>query len=346
MRVCGKGESHHPLSAPHTSSRRWPQGVIVAEPGVTERAVAELIDTAHQHGITVTAWADMSGGRSCRAFEGLGLKCVGMDDIRVMQAEGEVSCVVLADDTLSAGQALAVINKVFPLGMPVYVSPDVKAVVMGMVRYQHILANPLVDISCSELPDSVVALKRFMDILLSSVGLIVSMPVMAVLAVLIKRQSPGPVVYKQERIGYRGHPFMLYKLRSMCESAEPDGPMLASPGDARITPIGRVMRKYRLDELPNLWNVLKGDMSVVGPRPERRYYIDRIIERAPHYTLVHQVRPGLTSWGMVKYGYAGDVDGMVERLKYDMLYLQNMSLSLDMRIIYYTLFTVMRGEGK
>ena len=106
------------------------------------------------------------------------------------------------------------------------------------------------------------------------------------------------------------------------------------------------MRKYRLDELPNLWNVLKGDMSIVGPRPERRYYIDRIIERAPHYTLVHQVRPGLTSWGMVKYGYASDVDGMVERLRYDMLYLQNMSLSLDMRIIYYTLFTVMRGEGK
>lgn len=122
--------------------------------------------------------------------------------------------------------------------------------------------------------------------------------------------------------------------------------MLSSAADSRITPIGRVMRKYRLDELPNLWNVLKGDMSIVGPRPERRYYIDRIIERAPHYTLVHQVRPGLTSWGMVKYGYASDVDGMVERLRYDMLYLQNMSLSLDMRIIYYTLFTVLRGDGK
>ena len=132
----------------------------------------------------------------------------------------------------------------------------------------------------------------------------------------------------------------------MFDGAESAGPMLSSADDARITPIGRVMRKYRLDELPNLWNVLKGDMSIVGPRPERRYYIDRIIERAPHYTLVHQVRPGLTSWGMVKYGYASDVDGMVERLRYDMLYLQNMSLSLDMRIIYYTLFTVMRGEGK
>ena len=123
----------------------------------------------------------------------------------------------------------------------------------------------------------------------------------------------------------------------MFDGAESAGPMLSSADDARITPIGRVMRKYRLDELPNLWNVLKGDMSIVGPRPERRYYIDRIIERAPHYTLVHQVRPGLTSWGMVKYGYASDVDGMVERLRYDMLYLQN---------IYYTLFTVMRGEGK
>ena len=128
--------------------------------------------------------------------------------------------------------------------------------------------------------------------------------------------------------------------------SEPDGPRLSSEHDERITPIGRFIRKYRLDELPNLWNVFKGDMSIVGPRPERQYYIDQILRKAPHYTLIHQVRPGLTSWGMVRYGYASNVDAMVERLKYDMLYLHNMSLSLDLRILYHTVFTVMRGEGK
>ncbi|MDE6684753.1 MAG: sugar transferase, partial [Duncaniella sp.] len=212
--------------------------------------------------------------------------------------------------------------------------------------YNAIMNDPLVDISCSELPDNVVAVKRFLDIVLSGTALILTLPVIAVLGAMIRFQSAGPAIFSQERIGYRKKPFRLYKLRSMYAHSEPDGPRLSSNHDERITPIGKVIRRYRLDELPNLWNVFKGDMSIVGPRPERQYYIDRIIEKAPHYTLIHQVRPGLTSWGMVRYGYASDVDGMVERLKYDMLYLQNMSLSLDIRILYYTIFTVMRGEGK
>ena len=300
---------------------------------------------ASQHGLVIRAVADISDGSRRQEIDGVDM--TAMDDVESLFKTGQLSCVLLVADTLSADKALAVINRLFSLGVPLYVSPDLKALIMGTVRYESILAEPLVDISRCELSDSVVAIKRFTDIIISSVGLAVSLPVMAVLAVVIKKQSPGAVFYSQERVGYRKRPFRLYKLRSMCDHAEPDGhPMLSSPADSRITPIGRVMRKYRLDELPNLWNVLKGDMSIVGPRPERRYYIDRIIERAPHYTLVHQVRPGLTSWGMVKYGYASDVDGMVERLRYDMLYLQNMSLSLDMRIIYYTLFTVLRGEGK
>lgn len=318
--------------------------VLLADVANLSRRIDSLRATASQHGMVISAVADISGDVSCGTI--VDVPVISIKDIKSVSDGGDVSCVLIAADTLSADKALSVINSVFPLGLPLFVSPDMRALVMGTVRYESVLAEPLVDISRSELPDSVVAVKRFLDILISSVGLILAMPVMAVLGIIIKRQSPGSVIYSQERIGYRKRPFLLYKLRSMYEHAEPDGPMLASPGDARITPVGRVMRKYRLDELPNLWNVFKGDMSIVGPRPERRYYIDRIIERAPHYTLVHQVRPGLTSWGMVKYGYACDVDGMVERLKYDMLYLQNMSLSLDMRIIYYTLFTVLRGEGK
>ena len=206
--------------------------------------------------------------------------------------------------------------------------------------------DPHDECDCLAIPDSMIAIKRFMDIIISSVGLMVSVPVVAVLSCIIKVQSPGPVIYSQERIGFMRRPFRLFKLRSMIVDAEPDGPVLAVAGDRRITPIGRFMRKYHLDEIPNLWNVLKGDMSIVGPRPERQYYIERIIKLAPHYTLVHQVRPGLTSWGMVKYGYACDVAGMIERMKYDIQYLRNMSLSFDLRVIYHTLFTVIRGEGK
>ena len=217
---------------------------------------------------------------------------------------------------------------------------------MGLVRYDNVIAEPLVDLACLELPDKVVALKRFMDIIASFIGLVICLPVMAVLSCAIKIQSSGPVIYSQERIGFRKRPFMLFKLRSMRMDAACAGPSLTVTNDERVTPVGRFMRKYRLDEIPNLWNVMKGEMSIVGPRPERQYYIDQIIKQAPHYTLIHQVRPGLTSWGMVKYGYACDVSGMVERLKYDILYLRNMSLSLDLRIIYHTLFTVIRGEGK
>ena len=153
------------------------------------------------------------------------------------------------------------------------------------------------------------------------------------------------VFFSQERIGYRGRPFRIYKFRTMYVDAEERGPLLASENDRRITPFGRVMRKYRLDELPQFWNVLKGDMSLVGPRPERKYFIDRIVRKAPYYYLLHNVRPGITSLGMVKYGYAENVEQMVERLKYDILYYENMSLLLDLTILIYTVKTVFTGKG-
>ena len=127
--------------------------------------------------------------------------------------------------------------------------------------------------------------------------------------------------------------------------AEASGPRLSSEGDSRITPVGRVLRKYRLDELPQFWNVLKGDMSLVGPRPEREYFINEIVKKAPYYTLVSQVRPGITSWGMVKYGYASSVEQMVERTRYDLIYLANMSNLVDVKILIYTVKTIVTGRG-
>lgn len=187
--------------------------------------------------------------------------------------------------------------------------------------------------------------KRVTDIMCATVGLIVTLPLVIILGLIVKCQSPGDVIYSQWRVGYRDKRFRIYKLRSMFNGAEQGVPMLSDIGDERVTPIGRFMRRYHLDELPNLWNVLMGDMSIVGPRPEREYFIEEIKKSVPDYDIVHQVRPGLTSWGMVKYGYAMNVPQMVERFNYDMLYVKNLSLSLDMKIIFHTVRMIGKGNG-
>lgn len=190
-----------------------------------------------------------------------------------------------------------------------------------------------------------VSLKRITDISVSLISLLLLSPLCAVLAVLIKLDTRGPVIYRHERIGRFGKPFTIYKFRSMIVGAEENGPQLSSRNDPRVTRVGRFMRRTRLDEVPNFVNVLKGDMSLVGPRPERQYYIDRIVKRAPEYLHLQRVKPGITSLGQVKYGYAGNLDEMIRRMKYDLIYVENMSLLMDIRIIAYTFLTIIRGRG-
>ena len=189
-------------------------------------------------------------------------------------------------------------------------------------------------------------MKRFCDVVISAVAMVVLIPVYIAVGLIIKCDSHGPVLYKQERLGRHNKPFYIIKFRTMVENAEQQGkPQLSSDADPRITRVGHYLRKYRVDELPQFFNVLRGDMSIVGPRPERRYYAQQILEREPAYSLVHQIRPGITSMGMVKYGYAQNVDEMVERLRYDLLYLENMSLINDLKIIVYTVKIVFTGRG-
>ena len=182
-------------------------------------------------------------------------------------------------------------------------------------------------------------------IFVSALALLCLSPVYAAIAVAVRRDSDGPVFYRQERVGYHKKNFNIIKFRTMRPDAESDGPALSSDSDSRVTRVGHFLRKYRLDELPQFWNVLVGDMSLVGPRPERKYYIDRIVEQAPYYALIHQVRPGITSLGMVKYGYASTVAQMVERLSYDLIYLENVSFGFDLKILLYTVRTVVKGRG-
>jgi len=188
--------------------------------------------------------------------------------------------------------------------------------------------------------------ERAIDIFVSVVALILLLPLLIFIAYKVKKSSPGPIIYKQERIGRYGIPFNIYKFRSMYVNAEERGPALSCKDDNRVTPWGRVMRKYRFDELPQFFNVIKGDMSLVGPRPERQYYIDQIVKIVPYYKLLFKLKPGITSWGQVKYGYAENIEQMIERLYYDLLYLDNISLFSDLKILILTVIIVFKGEGK
>jgi exopolysaccharide biosynthesis polyprenyl glycosylphosphotransferase len=257
----------------------------------------------------------------------------------------EIEEVILAIESSNHADIIRVNNLLEGENIILKIIPDIYDMLSGSVKMQNIMGTALIEIKPNILPQWQKVVKRFSDIIISGIVLILLLPLYLALIIIVKFSSPGPVFFKQIRIGLHGKPFFIYKFRSMYINAEEDGPKLAKQDDKRVTPIGKILRKYRMDELPQFFNVLIGDMSLVGPRPERKFFIDQIVKIAPHYKQLQRVRPGITSWGQVKYGYAENVEEMVERLKFDILYIENISLAVDARIVIYTIKIILQGRG-
>ena len=327
--------------------RKWQFPTIIVGCSENAQELYQSLNNMEQSmGYQVVGFTRMPDEQSTYS-ELFGLPVLEMEQLnKEFVDEKGIKEIIVAPHECNEKTLLQSINSLFSLSLPIKITPNIYNILLSRVRLQELCGAPLMDISGTGMSDSEKCIKRAVDVLGSALGLVLLSPLLLTIATLVKLDSPGSIIFKQKRVGRNNKEFNLYKFRSMCSDAESDGvPMLSHDSDQRITKIGHSLRKYRLDELPQLWNVLIGDMSIVGPRPEREYFVKQILQRAPFYAMLHQVRPGLTSLGMVKFGYAKNVDEMVERMKYDLLYIENMTLLNDFKIMIYTVITIIQGKG-
>ena len=270
-----------------------------------------------------------------------------MEEAKALKAGEQDEVIIDLPTGYTDRELYTLIARLYPLSCDISMVPRVYDMMTGAARIGFIDRPSLIRITEHHMTDSEQCIKRAFDIVVSATSLVLISPLLALIALQVRLSSKGPVIYSQKRIGMYGRPFRIYKFRTMIDNAEADGvPHLTLDDDPRITGVGRWLRKYRLDELPQLWNILRGDMSIVGPRPERPYFIEQIMAEAPYYCLLYKVRPGLTSWGPIRVGYTDTMEKMIERLNGDIVYVENMSLLLDLKIMFFTIGIILRGKGQ
>ena len=267
-------------------------------------------------------------------------------DLEELIKKYEIEEVIIAIESSDHDRLKDILVRIDDRTTKIKVLPDMYVILAGSVKMTNIYGALLIEISSDPMPYWQRAIKRVMDIVLSFIAVILLIPFYIFSAIAVKLSSQGPILFLQERVGLNGQQFKIIKFRTMYVNSELAGPQLSSSNDPRITKIGRFMRKTRLDEFPQFINVLLGDMSLVGPRPERQFYIDQIVKIEPQYLHLNRVRPGITSWGQVKYGYAENVEQMLQRMKFDLIYLKNRNLALDVKIMFYTIIIVFKAKGK